>query len=178
MIFILSKFIPNHKNRIISNRWWSHIKSVASIDFDTKTIDIVLSTLGSSDENFRSALDKFIKLSIKIANDSDEMRDELALYGDMIFHVYLPDMDYNLWIKTRDKQLKYNTHLYEVIPKNARAIHYILNRKTMTKIIKQQMTAAEAYFKGLITIDGKMSDAIISRNILNTFFSYINYFMK
>ena len=145
---------------------------------DTKAIDIVLNTLGASDENFRSALDKFIKLSIKIANDSDEMCDELALYGDMIFHVYLPDLDYNLWIKARDKQLNYNTHLYEVIPKNARAIHYILNRKTMTKIIKQQMTPAEAYFKGMITIDGKMSDAIITRNVLKTFFSYINHFMK
>lgn len=145
---------------------------------DTKAIDIVLNTLGASDENFRSALDKFIKLSIKIANDSDEMCDELTLYGDMIFHVYLPDLDYNLWIKARDTQLNYNTHLYEVVPKNTRAIHFILNRKTMTKIIKQQMSAAEAYFKGLITIDGKMSDAIITRNILTTFFSYINHFMK
>ena len=163
---------------LISNRWWSHIRSALSVDFDTKAIDIALNTLGASDENFRSALDKFIKLSIKIANDSDEMQDELALYGDMIFHVYLPDLDYNLWIKTRNNQLNYNSHLYEVIPKNARAIHYILNRKTMTRIIKQQMTPAEAYFRGLIRIDGKMSDAIISRSILKTFFSYINYFMK
>ena len=164
---------------MISNRWWSHIRSALSVDLiDTKAIDIALSTLGTSDENFRSALDKFIKLSVKIANDSEEMRDELALYGDMIFHVYLPDLDYNLWIKAKNNQLAYNTHLYEVIPKNARAIHYILNRKTMTKIIKQQMTASEAFFKGLITIDGKMSDAIISRNILKTLFSYINHFMK
>ena len=115
---------------------------------------------------------------MKIANDSEDMRDELALYEDMIFHVYLPDLDYNIWIKTTENQLNYNTNLYEVIPKRVHAIHYILNRKTITKILRQEMTAAEAYFKGLINIDGELSDAIISRNILNLFFSYINYFMK
>jgi hypothetical protein len=134
--------------------------------------------LGVSDEKFKGSIDKFFKLGMKIANDSEDMRDELALYEDMIFHVYLPDLDYNIWIKTTENQLNYNTNLYEVIPKNGHAVHYILNRKTMTKILRQEMTAAEAYFKGLINIDGKLSDAIISRNILNLFFSYINHFMK
>ena len=115
---------------------------------------------------------------MKIANESEDMCDELALYEDMIFHVYLPDLDYNIWIKTTENQLNYNTNLYEVIPKRGHAVHYILNRKTMTKILRQEMSAAEAYFKGLINIDGELSDAIISRNILNLFFSYINYFMK
>ena len=115
---------------------------------------------------------------MKIANDSEEMSDELALYKDMIFHVYLPDLDYNIWIKTSENQLNYNTNRYEVIPKNSHAIHYILNRATVTKILRQEMSAAEAYFKGLVTIDGELPDAIISRNILNLFFAYINYFMK
>ncbi len=115
---------------------------------------------------------------MKIANDSEEMRDELALYEDMIFHVYMPDLDHNIWIKTRENQLNYNSNLYEVIPKNGHAIHYILNKKTMTKILRQEMSAAEAYFKGLVSVDGELSDAMISRNILNHFFSYINHFMK
>ncbi len=115
---------------------------------------------------------------MKIANDSEDMREELALYDDMIFHVYLPDLDHNIWIKTNENHLNYNTNLYEVIPKSSHAIHYILNKKTMIKIVRQEMTAAEAYFKGLINIDGELSDAMISRNILNLFFSYINYFMK
>ena len=115
---------------------------------------------------------------MKIANDSEDVRDELALYEDMIFHVYLPDLDHNIWIKTSENQLNYNTNLYELIPKNSHVIHYILNRKTMAKILRQEMTAAEAFFKGLVNIDGELSDAIISRNILNQFFAYINHFMK
>ena len=115
---------------------------------------------------------------MKIANDSEDVRDELALYEDMIFHVYLPDLDHNIWIKTSENQLNYNTNLYELIPKNSHVIHYILNRKTMAKLLRQEMTAAEAYFKGLVNIDGELSDAIISRNILNQFFAYINHFMK
>lgn len=150
-----------------------------SIDvIDTKVINTVLSALGASDEKFKNSLDKFLKLSIKIANDSEEIRDELALYDDMIFHVYMPDLEYNIWIKIKESELQYNMNLYEVIPKNVRAIHYILNRKAMSKIIKQEMTAAEAYLKGLVSIDGEFSDALISRNILDLFFSYINYFMK
>jgi hypothetical protein len=115
---------------------------------------------------------------MKIANDSEDVRDELALYEDMMFHVYLPDLDYNIWIKTSEDQLNYNTNRYEVIPKSSHVIHYILNRVTMIKILRQEMTASEAYFKGLVSIDGELSDAIISRNILNLFFAYINHFMK
>ena len=179
MIFISPKFISLIRIVAWVTSWWSHIRSALSLDIiDTKVIDTVLSNLGVSDEKFKSSLDKFFKLSMKIANDSEDMCDELALYNNMIFHVYLPDLDYNIWIKTSENQLNYNTNRYEVIPKNSHAIHYILNRATVTKILRQEMSAAEAYFKGLVSIDGELSDAIISRNILNLFFAYINHFMK
>ncbi|MHA1193514.1 MAG: hypothetical protein ACTSP9_14710 [Promethearchaeota archaeon] len=57
-------------------------------------------------------------------------------------------------------------------------LHSFLSKKTIAKILRQEMTAAEAYLKGFIQLEGELSDAIISKNILSLFFSYINYFMK
>ena len=145
---------------------------------DTKVIDLVLDSLETSEDIFRSSLDKFIKVGIKIANDSEEIMDELLLYNDLIFHLYITDLDLNIWIKSVNGFLTYNNNLYEIIPENVHVLHSFLSKKTTTKILRQEMTAAEAYLKGFIQLEGKLSDAIISKNILNSFFKYINYFMK
>ncbi|MHA1457576.1 MAG: hypothetical protein ACTSR5_16655, partial [Promethearchaeota archaeon] len=129
-------------------------------------------------DKFRSSLDKFIKVGIKITNDSEEIMEELRLYNDLIFHLYITDLDLNIWIKSINGVLSYNNNLYEIIPENVHALHSFLSKTTIAKILRQEMTAAEAYLKGFIQIEGELSDAIISKNILSLFFSYINYFMK
>ena len=137
-----------------------------------------MNALETSEDKFKSSLDKFIKVGIKITNDSEEIMDELRLYNDLIFHLYITDLDLNIWIKSIDGFLTYNNNLYEIIPKNVHALHSFLSKTTITKILRQEMTAAEAYLKGFIQLEGELSDAIISKNILSLFFSYINYFMK
>jgi len=145
---------------------------------DAKVIVSVLDSLETSEDKFRNSLDKFIKVGIKIANDAEEITDELRLYNDLIFHLYITDLDLNIWIKSVDGYLSYNNNLYEIIPENVHMIHSFLSKKIIAKILRQEMTAAEAYLKGFIQLEGKISDAIISKNLLNLFFSYINYFMK
>ncbi|MBY9018413.1 MAG: hypothetical protein KGD66_06230 [Candidatus Lokiarchaeota archaeon] len=145
---------------------------------DTKVIDLVLNALETSEDKFRSSLDKFIKVGIKITNDSEEIMDELQLYEDLIFHLYITDLDLNIWIKSINGVLSYNNNLYEIIPENVHALHSFLSKTTIAKILRQEMTVAEAYLKGFIQLEGELSDAIISKNILSLFFSYINYFMK
>ncbi len=145
---------------------------------DTKVIDLVLNSLETSEDIFRNSVDKFIKVGIKIANDSEEITDELKLYNDMIFHLYITDLDLNIWIKSIDGMLSYNNNLYEIIPDNVHVLHSFLSKRIIAKILRQEMSVSEAYLKGHIQLEGKISDAIISKNILNLFFSYINYFMK
>lgn len=145
---------------------------------DTKVIDLVLNSLENSEDIFKSSLDKFIKVGIKIANDSEEIMDELQLYNDLTFHLYITDLDLNIWIKSVNGVLQYNNNLYEIIPENVHIIHSFLPKKIIAKIIRQEMTVSEAYLKGFIKLEGELSDAIVSKNLLNLFFSYINYFMK
>ncbi|MBY9004395.1 MAG: hypothetical protein KGD73_10520 [Candidatus Lokiarchaeota archaeon] len=145
---------------------------------DTKVIDLVLNALETSEDIFGSSLDKFIKVAIKIANDSEEIMDELQLYDDIIFHLYITDLDLNIWIKNTNHVLSYNNNFYEKIPENVHVLHSFLSKNIITKIIRQEMTASEAYLKGFIQFEGNLSDAIVSKNILNLFFGYINYFMK
>ena len=80
---------------------------------DSNAILMVLNSLDSSTSSFKSTIDKFIKLGIKIANEIDEFREELEIYEDRMFHIYIKDLDYNIWLKKIGSQISYNNSYYE-----------------------------------------------------------------
>ena len=130
--------------------------------------------LEGSKESFKPQMDKFFKNIIKILNNIKDFKDELKLYDDFIIHVYIKDLDFNLWIKMIGGSLNYHSNYYEPNPDNLRVVHYILNSDLISKILMREMTASEAYFKGLLEFEGEMSDVLVSRNLLNLFFKLLD----
>ena len=80
---------------------------------DSNDILMMLSSLESSESTFKSAIDKFIRLGIKIANETKEFQEELQLYEDKIFHIYINEIDYNIWLKKIGGFFTYNNSFYE-----------------------------------------------------------------
>ncbi|GAG87915.1 unnamed protein product, partial [marine sediment metagenome] len=68
----------------------------------SNTILVILNSLESPRTSFKATIDKFIKEAIKIANESKDFRAELELYDDIIYHIYIYDIDYNIWIKKKE----------------------------------------------------------------------------
>ncbi|MFX0057425.1 MAG: hypothetical protein ACFE85_08085 [Candidatus Hodarchaeota archaeon] len=145
---------------------------------DTKVMNLMLIELDSTDEKFKIALDKFIKMGLKLIQGSEEFQEELDLYSDVLFHVFISDIDYNIWLKKTGPNLTYNTSFYEKSSEELRTIHFILTKEIMKKIFKQKLDFAEGWFKGLIKIDGELSDAIIARNLLKSFSKMFNYHLR
>jgi len=145
---------------------------------DSKVMTLMLHELGSGDEQFKITLERFIKIGLKIAQDSEDMQEELKLYGNMFFHIYIIDIEFNIWIKKIDETLSYNTSFYEKSSENMKTIHFILTKGIMRKIFMQKMDPADAWFKGIIKIEGDLSDAIIARNLLKYFFFILNSFLE
>ena len=145
---------------------------------DSNAIVMMLNSLESTENEFKSTLDELIKLGITIANNSKEIHEDLKLYEDSIYHVYIYDIDYNIWIKKVEGFLTYNNSYYEANSEEINVIHIILTKKNLRKIITRKIQVADAYMRGLIKIRGSdeyMSGLIKIKNILKSFFTNMNY---
>ncbi len=142
---------------------------------DSNDILLMLNSLESSESTFKSTIDKFIRLGIKIANETEEFQEELRLYEDKIYHIYINDMDYNIWLKKIGGYFSYNNSIYEENSEELSVIHFFLTKTTVKKVITQKLQAEDAFMRGLIKIRGKLADAILARNLLSLFFTYMDY---
>ena len=148
---------------------------------DSNAIVMMLNSLESTENNFKSTLDELIKLGITIANNSREVHEDLKLYEDTIYHVYIYDIDYNIWIKKVEGFLTYNNSYYEANSEEINVIHLILTKKNLRKIITRKIQVADAYMRGLIKIRGSdeyMGGLIKIKNILKSFFINMNYLVE
>jgi len=136
----------------------------------------MLNSLESSESTFKSTIDKFIRLGIKIANETEEYKEELQLYEDKIYHIYINDMDYNIWLKKIGGSFSYNNSFYEENSEELSVIHFFLTKTVVKKVITRKIQVADAFMRGLIKIRGKLADVIHARNLLHLFFTYMDYF--
>ena len=142
---------------------------------DSNTILVIMNSLESPRTSFKATIDKFIKEAIKIATESKDFRDELALYDDIIYHIYIHDIDYNIWIKKKGTYLSFNNSFYEDNSENLEILHCILTRNSMRKILIRKVPVSDAFMRGLIKIDGNLSDAIHAKNLWKLFLACMDY---
>jgi len=142
---------------------------------DSNTILVILNSLESPRTSFKDTVDKFIKEAIKIANESKDYRDELELYDDIIYHIYIHDIDYNIWIKKKGTSLSFNTSFYEENSENIKILHCFLTRNSMRKILIRKVPVSDAFMRGLIKINGNLSDAIHAKNLWKLFLVCMDY---
>jgi hypothetical protein len=132
---------------------------------DSNLITVILESLESTDERFKTSIGRIIRLGLDIANNSEEFKEELSTYDDFICHVYVKDLDFNIWINHTDGKLSFNNNIYENHSKEEKIIHFILKREVLKKMFRQKLPASEAYMKGLIEIDGFLADAMMIKNL-------------
>jgi len=142
---------------------------------DSNTILVILNSLESPRTSFKDTVDKFIKEAIKIANESKDFRDELELYDDIIYHIYIYDIDYNVWIKKKGTSLSFNNSFYEENSENIKILHCFLTRNSMRKILIRKVPVSDAFMRGLIKINGNLSDAIHAKNLWKLFLVSMDY---
>ena len=136
---------------------------------------MILNSLESPRTSFKVTLDKFIKEAIKIANVSEDFKDELELYDDIIYHIYIYDIDYNIWIKKKGTSLSFNNSFYEENSENFEILHCILTKNIMRKILIRKVQPSDAFMRGLIEINGNLSNAIHARHLWKTFLACMDY---
>ena len=142
---------------------------------DSNAIIVMLNSLESSERSFKSTIDKFIRLGISIANETEEFQEEIELYDDKMYHIYIKDVDYNIWLKKIGGTFTYSNSYYEENSEELSVIHFFFTKTIMKKVITRKIQAADAFMRGLIKVRGEISDAIHANNLLSLFFTLIDY---
>ena len=145
---------------------------------DSNRISVILQSLESTDERFKASIDKIIKIGLEIANDSEDFKDEMNCYDDFICHVYIKDLDFNIWVTHSQGQLSFNTNYYENHSEDKKIIHFIMTKEIIKKIFYQKIYASEAYMKGFIEIEGSLRDAMMIKNTLQYFFKLLRNLIR
>jgi hypothetical protein len=145
---------------------------------DSDLLVIILESLGSTDERFKTNIDRFIKISLEISHNSEDFKEEIKNYDDFLCHVYIKDLDFNIWISHSQGKLSYNTNYYENHTGVKRVIHFILKKDTLKRILRQKIHVSEAYMRGLIEIDGLLTDAMMIKNLISYFFKLFKHLIN
>ena len=136
---------------------------------DSSTLDKLINLIENENFDVISLLKNFIKSGINFVQNDKEFLEELRDVNSS-YQVTIYDINFNFWVKISDGKIEYN----EGIDPDA-VFKVILSKDLLIKIIKQEITAAEAYMKGLLKLNGSLSHALKIRNFLRMLYHYLGY---
>ncbi|MFX1379259.1 MAG: SCP2 sterol-binding domain-containing protein [Promethearchaeota archaeon] len=135
---------------------------------NTKNLNLVLSDLKNNDTELKIVLDKFIKFAVDKFISTEDLREEIEDYND-IYQIYIRDLDFNFWLKVSNNSVIYK----KGINRNASfAVNY--TKDILIKILKREMNGTDAFMKGLIKVDGDLSQGLRFMKLFRLFFLYLN----
>jgi putative sterol carrier protein len=137
-----------------------------------KSIDSVISKLINGDKGVINALDNFINLGISIIEHTEELREEIMDF-DEIYQFHLTDINFIFWIKISQGKITYNKGKNE-----SATLQIYMTRDLLLKILKREIGGTEAYMKGLIKLNGDLTQAFKIKTFLRHLINYLELFSK
>ena len=137
--------------------------------FDSKSLRSVMHDLGSSDEEFITALDRFIRFSINIINNTEELREEIEDLDDM-YQISLVDINFHFLFKLSNGSIVYKKGLNRDASFRVR-----YTKDIFVKVLKREMLGTEAFMKGKVKVDGDLTQGL---RFIKLFRIYIKYIKK
>lgn len=137
-----------------------------------KSIDSVISKLINGDKGVINALDNFINLGISIIEHTEELREEIIDF-DEIYQFHLTDINFIFWIKISQGKITYNKGKNE-----SATLQIYMTRDLLLKILKREIGGTEAYMKGLIKLNGDLTQAFKIKTFLRHLINYLELFSK
>jgi hypothetical protein len=140
---------------------------------DSKKFTLVIYQLEKKDEEFIAILDKIIKMGVGLVQNTEELREEI-LDHDYIYQIIISDINFNFWLKVSKGSILYK----KGINSNATfKVHY--TKEILIKILKREIYGSEAYMKGIIKVDGSLTQGLRYIKLFRLLLKYLdNNFKK
>jgi len=135
---------------------------------DAKHINSVVNNLETYDE-IDEVLDRIIKLAVNVARNTEELLEEIEDYDyDDVYQIYITDINFNFWLKLSKRSIIYKKGI------NRKANYQVKYTKDLIiKIFKSEISATDAFMKGLIKVDGDLAEGIRFTKLFSMFFKYV-----
>jgi len=109
---------------------------------------------------------------IKIFATSKQLKEELVEY-DGVYQISITDIDFNCWFKLHRGNITYQKGKNE-----DSTIKFYIKKDLLLEIIQLKKGASHLYMKGLIKVEGDLSDALKFRKFLDISMKYVRYITK
>ena len=139
---------------------------------DSKGFRSVIHDLESNNEEFITALNRFIMLGVSIIKNTEDIREEIIDYDD-IYQILITDINFNFWIRVSKGTIIYKKGI------NREASFRVKYKKDIfIKILKREMSGTDAYMKGKIKVDGNLTQGLRFIKLFRLLLKFINNGVK
>ncbi len=136
--------------------------------FDSKKFNSVIHELENKEEEFIAILDKIIKMGVNFLQNTEELREEIMDY-DYIYQILVSDINFKFWLKVSRGSIMYKRGI------NPNATFRVsFTKDIIIKILKREMYGSEAYMKGIIKVDGDLTQGLRYIKVFRLLLKYIN----
>ncbi|MFX1279045.1 MAG: SCP2 sterol-binding domain-containing protein [Promethearchaeota archaeon] len=139
---------------------------------DSKGFRSVIHDLERNNEEFITALNRFIMIAVNLIKEIEELKEEIVDYDD-IYQILISDINFNFWIKISNGTIIYKKGI------NREASFRVKYEKDIfIKILKREMAGSDAYMKGLIKVDGDLTQGLRFIKLFRLLLKFINNGLK
>ena len=135
---------------------------------NTKSLNSVLTHLENHNNELVVVLDKFIKFAVDKFIDTEDLLEEIEDYDD-IYQIIVSDMNFNFWLKISNGSMIYKKGI-----NRSATFTVIYTKDILIKILKREMYGTDAFMKGLIKVDGDLSQGLRFIKLFRMFLVYLN----
>lgn len=134
---------------------------------DSKKFNSVIHELENKEEEFIAILDKIIKMGVNFLQNTEELREEIMDY-DYICQILIYDINFKFWLKVSRGSIMYKRGIN---PNATFRVNY--TKDIIIKILKREMYGSEAYMKGIIKVDGDLTQGLRYIKVFRLLLKYI-----
>jgi putative sterol carrier protein len=135
---------------------------------NSKSFNSVLNDLENHNEEFLTALDRFIKFAVSKFTNIEELQEEILDYND-IYQIFITDMNFNFWLNVSKGSIIYKKGI-----NRSASFRVKYTKEILIKILKREMYGTDAYMKGIIKVDGDLSQGLRFIKLFRMFVEYLN----
>jgi len=133
----------------------------------SKTLNSILDELEAEDTEIITIFTRFLEFSINFIQNTQELREEILDF-DNIYQFYVNDINFELWMK-----ISKGTIIYKKGINDNADLRISFTKKLLLRLIKQDITITEAYMKGLLKMQGDISQVVKFRNLIRFYRKYV-----
>ncbi len=135
---------------------------------DSKHFNSVINKLENQDEEFIIALDNIIKLGVEVVKNTEEIREEIIDYND-IYQIFITDLNFNFWLKVSKGSIIYKKGI-----NRSASFRVKYTKDLMIKILKRETSGTDAYMRGIIKVNGDLTQGLRFIKLFRIVFNYIS----